>query len=80
MAREGLERRLGREGGPITLLDYSGKNVTSDFEVNVGLLAGNATLKDILGGEGGTLSYTSWFSNVGVLSRMAKKKLILEVM
>ncbi|KAH6867026.1 hypothetical protein BKA58DRAFT_318389 [Alternaria rosae] len=53
-----LETRLNEVGGPITPFDYSGKNVTLDFTVNIGLLAGNATLKDLLNTEGGTLCYT----------------------
>lgn len=53
-----LKARLNDVGGPITPFDYGGKNVTLDFEVNMGLLAGNATLKDLLNTEGGTLCYT----------------------
>ncbi|OAL02417.1 Di-copper centre-containing protein [Phaeosphaeriaceae sp. SRC1lsM3a] len=53
-----LKQRLNQVGGPITPFDYSGKNVTLDFEINIGLLAGNATLKDLLNTEGGTLCYT----------------------
>lgn len=37
--------------------DYGGKNVTLDFEVNIGKLAGNATLHEILDTQGGVLCY-----------------------
>jgi tyrosinase len=53
-----LRTRLNQVGGPIEPFDYSGKNVTLDFEVNIGLLAGNATLKDLLDTQGRTLCYT----------------------
>jgi tyrosinase len=53
-----LANRLNEVGGPITPFDYNGKNVTLDFEINIGPLAGNATLKDLLNTEGGTLCYT----------------------
>lgn len=38
--------------------DYSGKNVTLDFEINIGPLAGNATLEELLDTRGETLCYT----------------------
>ncbi|KAH5276015.1 hypothetical protein HBI71_036640 [Parastagonospora nodorum] len=53
-----LTARLNEVGGPIKPFDYSGKNVTLDFEVNIGPLAGNATIKHLLNTEGGTLCYT----------------------
>ncbi|PSN60538.1 Di-copper centre-containing protein [Corynespora cassiicola Philippines] len=53
-----LKARLHQVGGPIIPLDYSGKNVTLDFQVNMGRLAGNATLHDLLDTEGKTLCYT----------------------
>jgi len=53
-----LETRLNQVGGPVEPLDYSGKNVTLDFTVNIGALAGDVTLKDLLDTEGGTLCYT----------------------
>jgi tyrosinase len=53
-----LETRLNEVGGPVVPLDYSGKNVTLDFTINMGQLAGNATLKDLLDTQGGTLCYT----------------------
>ncbi|OSS48079.1 hypothetical protein B5807_06615 [Epicoccum nigrum] len=52
-----LETRLNQVGGPVEPLDYSGKNVTLDFTVNIGALAGDVTLKDLLDTEGGTLCY-----------------------
>lgn len=42
----------------MTPFDYGGKNVTLDFEINMGLLASNATLKDLLNTVGGKLCYT----------------------
>ncbi|KAF2030697.1 monooxygenase [Setomelanomma holmii] len=53
-----LKTRLNQVGGPIEPFDYGGKNVTLDFTVNMGKLAGNATLKDLLNTQGGTLCYT----------------------
>ncbi|KAF1849647.1 Di-copper centre-containing protein [Cucurbitaria berberidis CBS 394.84] len=53
-----LKTRLNQVGGPIAPFDYGGKNVTLDFEVNIGNLAGNATLKSLLDTQGGTLCYT----------------------
>jgi tyrosinase len=53
-----LETRLNQVGGPVKPLDYSGTNVTLDFEINLGLLAGNTTLKSLLDTTGGTLCYT----------------------
>lgn len=53
-----LATRLNQVGGPITPFDYGGQNVTLDFELNMGKLAGNATLKDLLNTEGETLCYT----------------------
>ncbi|TLD27844.1 Di-copper centre-containing protein [Venturia nashicola] len=53
-----LKTRLSQVGGPIIPFDYSGQNVTLDFEINIGKLAGNATLKDLLDTQGKTLCYT----------------------
>lgn len=53
-----LAIRLNEVGGPITPFDYGGKNVTLDFEVNIGSLAGNASLHDLLNPAGQTLCYT----------------------
>ncbi|QDS76025.1 hypothetical protein FKW77_005021 [Venturia effusa] len=46
--QQDLPTRLHQVGGPVKPLDYSGENVTLDFEVNIGKLAGNATLHDLL--------------------------------
>ena len=53
-----LETRLNQVGGPIEPFDYGGKNVTLDFKVNMGLLAEEVMLKDLLDVQGGTLCYT----------------------
>jgi tyrosinase len=53
-----LKDRENQVGGPIEPFDYSGKNVTLDFTVNMGELAGEATLKDLLNTQGSTLCYT----------------------
>ncbi|KAH7065797.1 monooxygenase [Paraphoma chrysanthemicola] len=53
-----LVRRLNEVGGPVEPFDYGGKNVTLDFKVNMGRLAGNATLRELLNTRGGTLCYT----------------------
>jgi tyrosinase len=53
-----LETRLNQVGGPVKAYDYSGTNVTLDFTINIGKLAVDATLKDLLNTEGGTLCYT----------------------
>ncbi|KAJ5432315.1 uncharacterized protein N7458_011471 [Penicillium daleae] len=52
-----LPRRLHEVGGPIEPLDYSGQNVTLDFEINIGKLAGNATLEQLLNTKGDVLCY-----------------------
>jgi tyrosinase len=53
-----LKTRLNQVGGPIEPFDYSGKNVTLDFKINIGALAGDATLKELLDTRGGRLCYT----------------------
>ncbi|KAH8724370.1 monooxygenase [Phaeosphaeriaceae sp. PMI808] len=53
-----LSTRLDQVGGPVEPFDYGGKNVTLGFEINMGALAGNATLKELLDTKGGTLCYT----------------------
>jgi tyrosinase len=53
-----LMTRLGQVGGPVVPFDYGGRNVTLDFTVNMGRLARNATLKELLDTQGGTLCYT----------------------
>jgi tyrosinase len=53
-----LGTRLEQVGGPIERFDYGGKNVTLNFTINIGKLAGDATLEDLLDTQGGTLCYT----------------------
>lgn len=53
-----LNTRLNQVGGPVLPFDYSGQNVTLNFKINMGKLAGDATLKDLLNTQGGTLCYT----------------------
>ncbi|KAF1980068.1 monooxygenase, partial [Bimuria novae-zelandiae CBS 107.79] len=53
-----LEARLNHVGRPVVPFDYSGTNVTLDFTINMGNLAGNATSKDLLNTQGETLCYT----------------------
>ncbi|KAK8021782.1 hypothetical protein PG990_006920 [Apiospora arundinis] len=56
--QQDLETRLNQVGGPIVPMDYGGQNVTLDFTVNLGELAGDATLKQLLDTQGGVLCYT----------------------
>lgn len=56
--QNGLESRLHEVGGPIVPLEYGGQNETLDFQVNMGKLAGNATLGDLLNTQGNMLCYT----------------------
>ncbi|KAF9634526.1 putative oligosaccharide translocation protein rft1 protein [Lasiodiplodia theobromae] len=56
--KKDLPARFHDVGGPVEPFDYSGKNVTLDFEVDIGRLAGNATLHDLLDPRGGTLCYS----------------------
>ncbi|USP81624.1 uncharacterized protein yc1106_08898 [Curvularia clavata] len=53
-----LPKSLHEVGGNVVTLDYSGKNVTLDFEVNIGKLAGNVTLEKLLNTQGELLCYT----------------------
>jgi tyrosinase len=53
-----LKTRLKQVGGPVVPFDYSGTNVTLGFEINMGRLAGNTTLRSLLDTKGGTLCYT----------------------
>jgi len=53
-----LKTRLNQVGGPIEPFDYSGKNVTLDFKINMGKLAEDVTLKSLLDTQGSTLCYT----------------------
>ncbi|KAK8139999.1 hypothetical protein PG984_000065 [Apiospora sp. TS-2023a] len=52
------ETRLNQVGGPVVPMDYGGQNVTLDFTVNLGELAGDATLKQLLDTQSGVLCYT----------------------
>ncbi|KAK7941478.1 uncharacterized protein PG986_013865 [Apiospora aurea] len=52
------ETRLNQVGGPVVPFDYGGQNVTLDFTVNLGVLAGDATLKQLLDTQSGVLCYT----------------------
>lgn len=56
--KKDLPARLNQVGGPVEPFDYGGTNVTLGFEVNLGRLAGNATLKDLLDIRGDTLCYS----------------------
>ncbi|KAF1951626.1 Di-copper centre-containing protein [Byssothecium circinans] len=53
-----LKTRLNQVGGPVVPFDYGGTNVTLDFKINIGKLAGDATLKELLNTVGGRLCYT----------------------
>ncbi|KAF2745875.1 monooxygenase [Sporormia fimetaria CBS 119925] len=53
-----LKTRLNQVGGPVKSFGYGGENVTLDFKVNMGPLAGDATLGDLLNTKGKTLCYT----------------------
>jgi tyrosinase len=54
---QNLSARLNEVGGPVVPFDYSGVNVTLDFEINIGKLAGNITLKQALNTQGATFCY-----------------------
>ena len=53
-----LEQRLNEVGGPIIPFDYSGQNVTLDFEINLSPIAPAITLKEALNFRGNTFCYT----------------------
>ncbi|KAF9889993.1 hypothetical protein FE257_006673 [Aspergillus nanangensis] len=53
-----LWTRLHQVGGPVAPMDYSGTNVTLDFTVNIGKLAPDATLEQLLNTRGDVLCYT----------------------
>jgi tyrosinase len=53
-----LSLRTNQVGGPIVPFDYGGQNVTLDFEINIGALAPNVTLKQVLEIQGDVLCYT----------------------
>ncbi|KAI9374215.1 hypothetical protein BJX61DRAFT_541049 [Aspergillus egyptiacus] len=56
--QQDLDTRLHQVGGPIEPMDYGGANVTLDFTVNIGALAGDATLEQLLDTRGDVLCYT----------------------
>ena len=56
--QQDLETRLNQVGGPVVPMDYGGQNVTLDFTVGLGELAGDATLKQLLDTQSGVLCYT----------------------
>ncbi|EOA91605.1 uncharacterized protein SETTUDRAFT_40621 [Exserohilum turcica Et28A] len=51
-------KRQHEVAGNAVANDYTGRNVTLDFTVNLGNLAGNVTLGDLLDTQGNTLCYT----------------------
>lgn len=51
------EKRLHEVGGPVKMLDYGGVNVTLDFEVDLGVIAGSVKLGDLLDTQGSVLCY-----------------------
>ena len=53
-----LKTRLRQVGGPVKKNDYGGVNVTLDFRVDIGDLAGSVKLSELLDTEGGVLCYT----------------------
>ncbi|ETS85172.1 hypothetical protein PFICI_03197 [Pestalotiopsis fici W106-1] len=53
-----LPVRTNQVGGPIVPFDYGGQNVTLDFEINIGALAPNVTLKQVLEIQGSVLCYS----------------------
>ncbi|EKG18111.1 Tyrosinase [Macrophomina phaseolina MS6] len=53
-----LPARLRDVGGPVVPFDYAGVNVTLGFEVNMGPLAGNASLGELLNTTDGKLCYS----------------------
>ncbi|KAF2175164.1 monooxygenase [Zopfia rhizophila CBS 207.26] len=52
-----LSTRLNQVGGPVSPFDYGGANVTLDFEIGLGAIAGNATLHALLDIQSETLCY-----------------------
>ncbi|KAI4656607.1 hypothetical protein J4E81_009709 [Alternaria sp. BMP 2799] len=53
-----LKTRLNQVGGPIIPFDYSGQNVTLDYTINIGKLAGDRKLKELLDTTAGPFCYT----------------------
>lgn len=56
--QQDLETRLHQVGGPVVPFDYGGTNVTLDFEINLGEIAGPYKLGQLLDTKGGVLCYT----------------------
>jgi len=56
--QQDLETRLREVGGPIVAEDYLGKNVTLDFEVNIGELAPSRKWEDLMHVQEGPFCYT----------------------
>jgi tyrosinase len=56
--QQDLETRLREVGGPIVAEDYLGKNVTLDFEVDIGKLVPSRKLKDLIHTQEGPFCYT----------------------
>jgi len=56
--QQDLDTRLREVGGPIVAEDYLGKNVTLDFEVNIGKLAPSRKLEDLMHIQEGPFCYT----------------------
>jgi len=52
------EVRLHQTGGPVVPYDYTGTNVTLDFEINLGAIAPSIPLRDTLDTQGGLFCYT----------------------
>jgi tyrosinase len=50
--------RMKQVGGPVVPFDYSGTNVTLDFEVGMGALAKSVKLRDLMDTKGPVLCYT----------------------
>lgn len=52
------EVRHHQVGGPVKPYDYTGTNVTLDFEINLGAIAPSIPLRDTLDTQGGLFCYT----------------------
>lgn len=51
------EVRHHQVGGPVKPYDYTGTNVTLDFEINLGAIAPSIPLRDTLDTQGGLFCY-----------------------
>lgn len=58
MTAEGPRTRNNQVGGPVTPYDYTGTNVTMDFEIDLGDIAPSVPLHDTLDTQGGLFCYT----------------------